>query len=544
MKIQSKTLKKIPFLAALLVLASLPLQALIINMAANEDVNQANAFEALTISPNQGSIAGGTDVTISGLGFDDTVDIVKVAVGSIHSLALDSNGKVYAWGYGADGQLGNGDTINQVSPVAVDTSGVLAGKTITAITASGGQHSLALDSNGKVYAWGDNTVGQLGSGTITSDQSSPVAVDTSGVLNGKTIVAISAAGGHSLALDSDGKVYSWGYDSNGQLGDGGTNTNQSSPVAVDTSGVLAGKTIVAISAGSAYSLALDSDGKVYAWGNGGDGQLGYGDVMHQASPVAVDTSGVLNGKTVKVIAAGGGHSLAIDSDGKVYAWGSDTTGQLGTGTTTSGIQPSPVAVDISGVLAGKTITAIAPAGSAGGGFSLALDSDGKVYAWGMDNRGQLGDGANAGSNVPVVVDTSGALAGKTITAIAAAGAGHSLALDSSGKVYSWGNDELGQLGNGAVTGDQVSPVAVDTNPATSALGYVPGPISVTFDPTGTAAECTNVVLVDENTITCTTSAHIAGTVDVLVSDTVRNSTLRQSFTYKDITPEVPDTGAK
>ena len=324
MKIPPKTLKKVPMFVALLTLASLPFQSLIANFTKNDITNQANAFEALTISPNEGPTAGGTDVTISGLGFDETVDIVQVA--------------------------------------------------------GGFSHSLALDSDGKVYSWGRDNYGQLGNGATTGNQASPVAVDISGVLSGKTITAIAADYNHSLALDSDGQFYSWGRDHSGQLGDGG---------------------------------AINS-------------------TDFQASPVAVDTSDVLNGKTITAIAAGSE-------------------------------------------------------------FSLALDSDGQLYSWGRDDYGQLGDG---GTNT-----------------------------------------------------NQASPVAVDTNPATSALAYIPGPISVTFDPAGTAAECANIVLVDENTITCTTSAHVAGTVDVLVGDTVRTSTLQQGFTYTaepevPVTPEVPDTGAK
>ena len=536
MKIQTKTLKKVPLLVALAILASLPIQSLITNFTKNDTTNQVNAFEALSISQNQGATAGGTDVTISGLGFDEAlnIDIVQVSASSSHSLALSSDGKVYAWGHNSDGALGDGSTTARPSPVAVDTTGVLKDKIIVAVSA-GTHFSLALGSDGKVYAWGNGWM--LGYSPALENQTSPIAVNASGVLAGKTITDIAAGPYHSLALDSTGNVYSWGDNTQGQLGDG-TTSSDNSPIAVDVSGVLAGKTLVGIAAGYYHSAVLDSNGKVYAWGYGVSGQLGNGTSANSLSPVAVNTAGVLSGKTITTIAAGDYHSLALDSDGKVYAWGYGNVGQLGNSDTIN--QASPVAVDTSGVLAGKTIVSIA----AGSDHSLALDSDGKVYAWGRNTLGQLGDGiVDHHQSSPVTVDTSGVLAGKTVTAITA-GSYHSLALDSNGKIYAWGSDNQGQLGNGATTGNQVSPVTVDTNPATSALGYVPGPISVTFDPTGTATECTNVVLVDENTITCTTSAHIAGTVDVLVSDTVRTSTLKQAFTYKDITPEVPDTGAK
>ena len=160
-----------------------------------------------------------------------------------------------AWGSNYSGQLGDGTNTNRDVPVAVDASGVLAGKTVTAISA-GNFYSLALTSDGKVYGWGDNGYGQLGDGTTTR-RHVPVAVNTSGVLAGETVTAISAGAIHSLALTSDGRVYAWGDNGQGQLGDG-TTTDHNVPVAVNTSGVLAGKTVTTISAGLFYSLALAS----------------------------------------------------------------------------------------------------------------------------------------------------------------------------------------------------------------------------------------------------------------------------------------------
>ena len=216
------------------------------------------------------------------------------------------------WGGNNSGQLGNGITDYRKAPVVVDASGVLAGKTVTAIS-TGTLHSLALTSNGRVYAWGSNLEGRLGDGTATTHTHRvPIAVDTSGVLAGKTITAISAGYAHSLALSSDGRVYAWGSNYNGRLGTG-TAPSSKVPVGVDTSGVLAGKTITAISAGADHSLALSSTGRVYAWGLNAYGELGDGTITHRTVPVAVDTSGVLAGKIVTAISAGYQHSLALAS---------------------------------------------------------------------------------------------------------------------------------------------------------------------------------------------------------------------------------------
>jgi len=380
----------------------------------------------------------------------DITNIVSVAAGANHSLALDSDGKVYAWGHNGNGQLGNNSTTSSSVPVQVDTSGVLAGKTITAI-AAGGNHSLALDSEGKIYAWGSNTFGRLGNNS-TTDSSIPVQVDTSGVLAGKTITTIAVGDAHSLALDSEGKVYAWGYNTFGQLGNNST-IGSIVPIQVNASGVLAGKTITAIAAGYNHSMALDSDGKIYAWGSNGQGRLGNNSTTNSSWPVQVYTSGVLAGKTITTIAAGGNHSLALDSEGKVYAWGGNGNGQLGNNSTTE--SRIPIQVNTSGVLAGKTITTIA----AGGNHSLALDSNGKVYAWGFNGYGLLGNNSTTESRLPVQVYTSGVLAGKTITAISG-GDTHSLALDSEGKIYAWGRNTSGQLGNNSTT-DSNTPVQVN-----------------------------------------------------------------------------------
>ena len=206
-------------------------------------------------------------------------------------------------------------------------------------------------------------VGGGGAGT-TTQRDTPVAVDTSGVLSGKFITAISAYPAGCLALASDGTVYGWGSNGNGQLGDGST-THRHTPVALDMTGVLSGKTITAIEAGQAGALALASNGRIYAWGYNAYGQLGDGTTTQRTTPVAVSTAGVLSGKTITAISMGL-HSLALSSDGDLYSWGYNASGQLGDGTTTD--RTTPVAVTTSGVLSGKTITAISAAST----FSAVL----------------------------------------------------------------------------------------------------------------------------------------------------------------------------
>jgi alpha-tubulin suppressor-like RCC1 family protein len=388
-----------------------------------------------------------------------------------------ANNRAFAWGWNNIGQLGDGTSgTNRLLGVPVTATGVLAGKTVVAV-AAGNLHSLALCSDATVAAWGSNGSGQLGDNTTTKSLV-PVAVNTaSGVsaLFGKTVVAVAAGASHSLALCSDGTVAAWGRNAPGQLGDN-TTTTRLVPVAVNTaSGVSAlfGKTVVAVAAGASHSLALCSDGTVAAWGGNGPGQLGDNTTTTRLVPVAVNTaSGVsaLYGKTVVAIAAGLSHSLALCSDGTVAAWGSNDVGQLGNNQVSGGFSLVPVAVNMtSGVSALYGKTVVAIA--AGLSHSLALCSDGTVAAWGLNNSGQLGNNATSDNPVPVAVNTaSGVSALFGKTAVAiAAGAIHSLALCSDGTVTAWGSNGSGQLGDNQVSGG-FSLVPVAVNTTSLAVG--------------------------------------------------------------------------
>ncbi len=368
-----------------------------------------------------------------------------------HNVSIHSDGTLYSWGNNTSGQLGDNSETQRTTPVPVYTSGVLNGKSITDVSA-GWYHSVALDSDGKLYAWGDNTNGQLGDNSTTSS-SVPVTVNTSGVLNGKTITAIAAGVDHTLALDSDGKVYAWGDNTSGQLGDG-SNSESEIPVAVSTSGILSTKTITAIAIGFYFSVALDSDGKVYTWGYNASGQLGNNSTTDSNVPVAVNTSGVLSGKTITAITAGNSHCLILDNAGSLFSWGANNDGQLGNGTYAA--DSVAITVNMTGVLSGKSINTI----STGRYHSIALDSDGKVYSWGLNGSGNLGDASYTKRTTAVAVDVSGVLAGDIVNDIAG-GSSHCLALGSDGAVYSWGLGTSGQLGVGSTSNSNI-PVRVQS----------------------------------------------------------------------------------
>jgi len=264
--------------------------------------------------------------------------ITAIAGGGIHSLALDVGGQVWAWGSNSFGQLGDGTTTDSNVPVL--TTGLPA---VSAI-AGGGFHSLALDGSGNVWAWGRNSSGQLGDGT-TTDSSVPVPV--LGLPPG--VIAIAAGGDHSLALDGSGNVWAWGDNSCGQLGTTASNSPNTTPVLV--SGLPSN--IVAIAAGWCQSLALASSGQVWAWGGNFFGQLGNGSVSFSnptPGPVA-SLSGIV------AIATNGYHGLALDGNGNVWAWGWNSSGQLGDGTTTDSSTPVMVLSSGGNPLSGVTAIA-------------------------------------------------------------------------------------------------------------------------------------------------------------------------------------------
>ncbi|MEU8545366.1 Ig-like domain repeat protein, partial [Streptomyces sp. NPDC048717] len=351
-----------------------------------------------------GALGDGTTtdrLTPAPVALPDGVELTALSAGHGFSLGLTADGGVYAWGINNYGQLGDGTTTSSTTPVKVDLP---AGVHVTAL-ASGSNHTLALTADGRVYAWGWNAYGQLGDGT-TTDRHAPVPV---ALPAGTTITAVAAGdnGEFSLAATSDGRVLAWGWNRYGQLGDG-TTLDRITPTEAS---LPAGTEVTDLAAGAGHSLALTSAGSVYAWGLNGSGQVGDGTTTDRHSPVQILPAG----PGVAALTAGAIHSLLMTVDGRVYAWGDNTFGGLGDGTTTQRDEPVRTWLP-----AGADAVAIA----AGNFHSLALTSDGRVFAWGLNNHGQVGDGTTTDRLTPVTVHLP---AGLRATAIAA-GTLHSLAL--------------------------------------------------------------------------------------------------------------------
>lgn len=359
-------------------------------------------------SNEAGQLGVGDDVSSPWAQYvDGPSQVVAVAAGVYHSLALDSSGAVWTWGNNIDGRLGDGTTGN-ARPYAYRLPGL---PRMVAI-AAGARHSVAVAEDGSVWTWGSNEFLQLGVSGI-SERAVPAKVPG---LSGITRVHVRY--NHNIAIDAAGNAWSWGAGTTGQLGDG-SSANRATPTRIPAlSGVLAAE------AGLSHSLAVTRDGQLLAWGESLAGQLGVTTDTDRTRPTPV--VGLSN---ITHIAGGLRHTLAVRSDGSVWAWGYNLGGQLGDGTRDS--RASPVRVQGLG-----NVTQA----SAGVLHSMARTSDGSVWVWGNNASGQLSLNTSIQQSPPMQV------AGLTSVTQVAAGYDFSVAVRTDGSVWAWGGNESGQLG--------------------------------------------------------------------------------------------------
>jgi alpha-tubulin suppressor-like RCC1 family protein len=367
--------------------------------------------------------------------------------------AAATGGAALVWGTNDSGQLGTGsDSLPSLVPVTLP---VPAGTTITSVRA-GCDHGVALTGAGRVLAWGNDFVGALGDGHSGDVNRKAAAVR---LPKGTKVKSIASGCQFSLALTTAGQVLAWGTNAQDELGDGVSGGLRSAPVRVRLPG---GVKIRAISAGGFFGLALSTTGRVYGWGDDGSGQLGNGTVGPSFRiPVRVHLPG---GTKVTALAGGGSSSFALTARGAVLAWGENILGELGRGNETRTISTP-----------GRTLL---PKGTrvrsmaAGGDHALALTTTGKLFAWGANGSGQLGNGrVNSAADRPVRVRLPAAV---KVTAIAA-GLNHSLALTSTGRILAWGDNSVGELGTGSSAAASDTPHQVTLPAGRAALAIGAGP---------------------------------------------------------------------
>jgi alpha-tubulin suppressor-like RCC1 family protein len=333
----------------------------------------------------------------------------EVAGGQHFTLAIKEDGTLWAWGSSYYGQLGLGNYVLQTKPQQVGTD------TTWKHIAAGSAHSMAIKTDGTLWIWGDNDSGQLGLGDF-SDRNTPHQVGTD-----TTWQSIDAGNVHSMALKTDGTLWIWGANFYGQLGLG-HDRDVTTPTQFGTD-----NNWKSIAAGAGHSLAIKTDGRLWAWGRNEGGQLGLNSIFDEANTptqVGIDS-------TWKSISAGGHHTIALKTNGTLWAWGSSFYGQLGLGHNDNIGIVTQVGTD-------TTWKSIAT----GSYHSMALKTDGTLWTWGSGGNGVLCSGYSSSQNMPKRVGTD-----KTWKSISA-GNNQSVALKTNNTLWICGSNEFGQLGLG------------------------------------------------------------------------------------------------
>lgn len=339
--------------------------------------------------------------------------------GALHTVAIKTDGTLWAWGSNIKGQLGDGTVDHFNEPVNIDTS------TNWQEIATGALNSLALKSDGTLWAWGYNQDGQLGDGTNV-DKYSPVQIG-----NATDWQNLNADYANVLAMKTDGTLWGWGWNNNGQIGDG-TFENRNSPVQIGTD-----SDWQVMDLGLNFSLAIKTDGTLWGWGSNYWGQLGGSTNDGSNIPMLVNSD-----STWQSIAAGNYHALGIKTDGSLWAWGRNNYGQLGIGNYNNKNIPTQIGP-------GSSWQSVAT----GTDFTLAIRSDGSLWAWGRNHYGQLGNGTTFDKINPTQIGTD--TDWQTITA----GQEFSVATKTDGTLWAWGDNYFGQFGNGTNT-SQTSPIQI------------------------------------------------------------------------------------
>ena len=350
--------------------------------------------------------------------FKISVQFKEIEVGGYHTLALDKDNNLWAWGSNRNGQLGDGTTMNRTSPTKIETG-------ITFVQLSAGHtHSAGIDNEGKLWTWGFNRFGELGDGTAGDENSKNVPQN---IMKDKTFKKVIASDYSTLAIDMNDEIWYWGsyY--------GSSNSMAYIPQKLDF------KIEYSLISGNSHYLFLDKQKKLWSWGSNYNGELGDGTTTQRTGPVQI-----MSDKKFTQVSAGERFSLVIDDDGKIWSWGRNSVGQLGDGTTAN--KTSPVQIK-----QGTNFIQV----SAGYMHSLAIDSEGNLWTWGRNKEGQLGDGTTNNRAVPQKI-----MNGTKFKRVYAREYS-SLALDVNGNLWSWGENVDSVLGDGTTADIRLTPVQIN-----------------------------------------------------------------------------------
>jgi uncharacterized repeat protein (TIGR02543 family) len=406
---------------------------------------QTNIFQVHAMESLQGRAKfdqWSSDLILSG----DAV--IQICTGSDFSGALTQNGNVFTWGANESGQLGDDTTV--AKPVPTDITGrfnLTSGDKIIKLE-FGYRHAFAISESGRVFAWGKNDGGELGDNTFTLKQVPTEITSQFNLTPGDKVAILNAGRFTSAAITESGKVFTWGYNNGAQLGDNTTSMKKNPTEITSRFSLLPGDKMISISMGNMHSMAMSESGKVFTWGNNPYGQLGNNTTAARLVPGEITGYFSLTaGDQVIQISSRYDHSFAVTQNGSVFGWGYNYLGAIGDGTTSERLTPTDITSRFS--LSGEDkIKEIA----LGYNHSSALSNNGMVFTWGSNNVGQLGINSNTNSNVPVAITSRFSLPSNDKVIQLSFGSIHSSALTQTGKVFTWGSNFWGQLGDNSNPG--------------------------------------------------------------------------------------------
>ncbi len=348
----------------------------------------------------------------------------QVAGGAEFTLAVKTDGTLWAWGRNNTGQLASGNNFNYILPHQIGSD------TDWKQVAAGGGFAHAIKNDGTLWAWGTNSYGAIGDGTFNGFYRTPMQVGTAN--NWKQVVD---GNNFTLVLKTDGTLWGWGSNFYGLQGNGvrGSETDVAVPTQIGTA-----NDWVKFDLHSMCIIALKNNGTIWTWGFNSFGILGNGTTNHAFIPTQVGTD-----TDWADISMGSSHACAVKTNGSLWTWGESYNGELGNGTTIANqLSPQQAGTDLDW----KSV-------SAGPLYTLATKNNGTVWSWGFNNRGQLGVSGSF-SNIPVQVGLTG-----SYDQVEASSSQHSMALKTDGTIWAWGMNSYGQLGTG-VAGNSSTPTDI------------------------------------------------------------------------------------
>jgi alpha-tubulin suppressor-like RCC1 family protein len=411
----------------------------------------------------------------------------QVSSGGLHTAAIKTDGTLWTWGYGGRAQLGTADAINRLTPVTT-----FAGGTNWKQVSSGYAHMAAIKTDGTLWTWGSGSYGRLGN--LLVDRSTPVTTFAGGTNWADTattepedLYTLSAGSFHTSAIKTDGTLWTWGRGDFGQLGNSTTNYYIRTPITTFAGGT----NWKQVESNFDFTSAIKTDGTLWTWGNGGQGRLGNAQITNRLTPITTFAGGT----NWKQVSSGGFHTAAIKTDGTLWTWGNGLNGQLGNATLTN--TSTPVTTRAGGtnwkqVSAGNTHTAAVKTDgtlwiwgdtsqgrlgnavitgnrstpvttfsggtnwkqvSAASGFVAAIKTDGTLWTWGNGSSGRLGNSLETNRSTPVTTR-----AGGTNWKQVSGGYRHTAAIKTDGTLWTWGNAINGRLGNAVTTGNRLTPI--------------------------------------------------------------------------------------